>query len=179
MSYQEIIEFWFEELPPQDWFKKDDNLDQKIKDRFSKHHQQAISGELYKWRVDPLGSLAEIIIIDQFSRNIFRDHLKSFLYDPLSLTLSQFVIEKKQDQNLSNNQKAFLYMPFMHSESKLIHKIAIELFSKPGLEYHLEFELKHKKIIDRFNRYLHRNEVLGRISTPQEIEFLKTPESSF
>tara|TARA_R110002072_G_scaffold64203_2_gene159189 strand:- start:29498 stop:30037 length:540 start_codon:yes stop_codon:yes gene_type:complete len=179
MQSRDILKFWFEELKSHQWFVKDEDLDKEIKDRFSDIHAQAVTGELEDWRNNSLGRVAEIIVIDQFSRNIFRNQKESFLYDSVALVLAQEAITAKADQSLSSEKKAFLYMPFMHSESKLIHQTALELYSQEGLEYNLEFELKHKKIIDQFGRYPHRNEILGRESTPEEIEFLKSPDSSF
>lgn len=179
MNFKEIIKFWFEELSPSDWWKKDENLDQLIKDRFLNTHEQAINGELFHYRAHSQGRLAEIIIIDQFSRNIFRNRPESFAYDSIALVLSQEAISNKTHQDLNSDMKSFLYMPYMHSESKLIHEEAVKLFSQAGLEFNLDFELKHKKIIDQFGRYPHRNKILGRQSTPEEVDFLKQPNSSF
>ena len=177
--YQDIIHFWFEELEPKDWWRKDDELDQLIKDRFGKYHQQAQAGELFLWRETALGSLAEVIILDQFSRNIYRDQAESFMCDALALALAQFAIEKGLDAQLSDIQRVFLYMPFMHSESKVIHVEAVKLFESVGIESNLNYELKHKVIIDRFGRYPHRNAILGRHSTDEELLFLQEPNSSF
>jgi len=179
MESKEIIKFWFVELKPQDWFKKDDQLDLLIKNRFLDIHGQASRGELSDWRDSFFGRLAEIIVLDQFSRNIYRGRPESFAYDSMSLILAQEAIRFKADQELSLEKKPFMYMPFMHSESKVIHQEAVGLFSQKGLEVGLEFELKHKAIIDRFGRYPHRNDILGRKSTPLELEFLKNPDSSF
>ena len=179
MNYNEIIKFWFEELSPKQHFAKDDKLDKEIKDRFLEIHKLATKGELFQWRDNSLGRLAEIIILDQFSRNIFRDSKKSFENDSLALILAQEAIRVGADKELTTNKRSFLYMPFMHSESKVIHEEAVVLFSQKGLEYNLEFEIKHKAIIDRFGRYPHRNELLNRKPTKEEIEFLKTPGSSF
>jgi uncharacterized protein (DUF924 family) len=175
----EVLKFWFEEIDSKKWFVKDLAFDQEIKERFSSTHKKAIQGELYTWRESALGRLAEIILLDQFSRNMFRDTAKAFAYDTIALVLAQEAINLKLDQDLKPVEKSFLYMPFMHSESLHIHEKAVELFSAPGLEYNLEFEHKHKVIIEKFGRYPHRNEILGRESTPEEIEFLKGPNSSF
>ena len=177
--YQTIIDFWFEEIDPEYWWKKDSDFDQKIKDRFSETHQAAIHCELYTWRKEPLGRLAEIIVLDQFSRNMYRDNPLSFAYDSMTLVLSQEAIENGADETLGSNQKSFLYMPFMHSESKQIHGVAAKLFSQTGMESNYKFELKHKTIIDRFGRYPHRNKILNRQSTDEEIAFLKQTGSSF
>jgi uncharacterized protein (DUF924 family) len=179
MKYSDIIDFWFEELTPEQWFKKDPDLDAKICERFSSIHAQAAMVELADWRATPHGALAEIIILDQFSRNIYRDDAMAFASDPLALALAQTAVKLEQDNALRNSQKAFLYMPYMHSESARIHLEAVELFKAAELEQNLKFELMHKEIIDRFGRYPHRNQILGRQSTPEEVEFLKTPGSSF
>lgn len=175
----EVLEFWFNELEPKQWFVKDRDLDAMIEARFSLLVEQARAGELFSWRVTPQGRLAEIILIDQFSRNIFRDKPESFSADPVALVLAQEAIGAGADQRLDVQERAFLYMPFMHSESQAIHEQAVVLFDQPGLEYNLEFEYKHKAIVDRFGRYPHRNEILGRKSTEEEIAFLKAPGSSF
>ncbi len=177
--YKDVIQFWFEELEPAQWWQKDDAFDLMIQTRFGKLHQQAIAGELFEWRESALGSLAEVIVLDQFSRNIYRDQPQSFSADPLALALSQFAISKGLDAQLSDSQRVFLYMPFMHSESSVIHNEAMKLFESLGIQSNLEFERKHKVIIERFGRYPHRNQVLGRVSTQEELEFLEQPDSSF
>jgi len=179
MHYETIIDFWFKEIEPKSWWEKDAEFDRLITDRFLTVHNAAIKCELYPWRKYPLGRLAEIIILDQFSRNIYRGNSLSFAYDPLALALAQEAISAKANESLVATQKAFLYMPFMHSESPAIHQRAMELFSEPGLESNLKFEIRHKAFIDRFGRFPHRNEILGRQSTPEEISFLKETGSSF
>ena len=177
--YQQIISFWFEEIEPAQWWKKDDAFDALLIARFSALYGQAIRCELYDWRTRPVGRLAEIIILDQFSRNMFRGTAQAFASDAMSLTLSQEAIACGADQSLTPVQRSFLYMPFMHSESLAIHEVAVELFQKNGIESNLKFELSHKKIIERFGRYPHRNKILGRPSTEEEVEFLKQPGSGF
>jgi uncharacterized protein (DUF924 family) len=177
--YQQIIEFWFEEIEPAQRWKKDDAFDALLIDRFSGIHRRASHCELYEWRKEPLGRLAEIIILDQFSRNMFRDTAQAFTTDAMSLTLSQEAIACGADQVLTAVQRSFLYMPFMHSESLAIHEVAVELFRNNGIQSNLDFEFSHKKIIERFGRYPHRNRILERQSTEEEIEFLKQPGSGF
>lgn len=177
--YKDIIDFWFNELEPKQWWQKDQQLDRMIQTRFGELHNQAKAGELFHWRNTALGALAEVIILDQFSRNIYRDKPDSFSCDPLAVALAQFAIANGLDTQLSNTQRVFLYMPFMHSESKLIHVEAVRLFESVGVESNLDFEHKHKAIIDKFGRYPHRNIILGRRSTEEEIAFLKQPNSSF
>jgi uncharacterized protein (DUF924 family) len=179
LAAQAVLDFWFDELGPKVWFAKSDETDELIKNRFELTHKAAVACELVGWRVDVGGRLAEIIVLDQFSRNLFRDDARAFAADPMALALAQEAIRLGLDVDLAIQQRAFLYMPFMHSESALIHGQAVELFSTPGLEFNLEFELKHKLIIDRFGRYPHRNTVLGRMSSEAEIAFLNEPGSSF
>ena len=167
----EILKFWFEEIQPAQRWKKDPAFDLLIFDRFSDVHASANRGELYTWRTTALGRLAEIIVLDQFSRNMFRDKPESFASDALALVLAQEAIAMGADTELTPEERAFLYMPYMHSESLIIHEVAVKLFEKAGS---LEFELKHKSIIEQFGRYPHRNDILGRISTEAELEFMKT-----
>ncbi|MBT5074388.1 MAG: DUF924 domain-containing protein [Kordiimonadaceae bacterium] len=178
-SAGDVINFWFEEIKPEQWWEKSTAFDKKINSKFSDIYEKAAAGELFNWRYKPLSALAEIIILDQFPRNIFRDKKQSFATDPLAVCLSQSAIEKGFDKDLTSHQRAFMYMPLMHSESEEIHKSAELLFSAPDMENYLKFELMHKKIIDQFGRYPHRNKILGRRSKKKEIEFLKTENSSF
>ncbi|MDC2887911.1 DUF924 family protein [Psychrosphaera algicola] len=179
MNWQNVIAFWFDELTPAQHFSKSDELDRVITTRFDDTLSAAKLGELYMWRTEPLGRLAEIIVLDQFARNIYRDDKRAFESDPLALVLAQEAIAHRLDVAMSIPQKSFLYMPFMHSESPSIHKVAVTIFDQPGLENTLNFEHKHKEIIDRFGRYPHRNSILGRRSTDQENAFLNGPNSSF
>lgn len=179
MNHQQIIDFWFVEIEPKQWWRQDDQLDRRIAERFGAVHAQAVQCELYAWRRQPLGRLAEIIVLDQFSRNIFRGTARAFAADPLALALAQEAVAAQAAAALEPHQRAFLYLPYMHSESRQIHEIAVQLFSADGLASNLDFELKHKAIIDRYGRYPHRNAMLGRNSSAEEIDFLKTPGSSF
>lgn len=174
MNAEEVLDFWFKELQPQQWFAKDTELDHKIKSRFAGIHKEASRCELYRWREYPAGRLAEIIVLDQFSRNIFRDQPEAFAHDPLALALAQEMVHLGQDRELEVVMRAFVYMPYMHSESRSIHEVALKLFSQPGLEENLKFEIDHKKIIDQFGRYPHRNGILNRLSTLKELEFMQT-----
>lgn len=179
MKHQEVLHFWFEEIEESAWWIKDDAFDQQITQRFGKLHQQANLNELFSWRNTAHSSLAEIIILDQFSRNIFRNTPHSFSSDPLALALAQQAIEKGFDKQLPVRQRNFLYLPYMHSESLKIHEEAVKLYAYSADANTIEFENKHKIIIERFGRYPHRNEILGRQSTAEEVEFLKQPGSGF
>ena len=179
MNSTNVNRFWFEEIDPKQWWVKDETFDALVRTRFEATHRAASWGELFAWRDTAEGRLAEIVVLDQFSRNMYRDTPRAFAFDALALVLAQEAVARGVDRELPPPRRAFLYLPYMHSESPLIHEQAIPLFSQSGLEHNLEFELKHKHIIERFGRYPHRNAVLGRVSTPEEIEFLKQPGSSF
>jgi uncharacterized protein (DUF924 family) len=174
-----VLQFWFEETESKYWFKKDAGFDAAIRKRFAEIHHAASLGELAHWRESATGRLAEIIVLDQFSRNLYRDDARAFAQDVVALVLAQEAVSLRLDANLATAQKAFLYMPYMHSESLVIHEEAVRLFSQPGLAFNHDFELRHKAIIERFGHYPHRNAVLGRPSTPEELEFLSGPGSSF
>ena len=177
--YEEILKFWFEEIQPSQWWKKDDDFDRALIQRFSGIHARAARCELFDWRADPHGRLAEIIVLDQFSRNMFRGSPLAFANDALALALAQEAVSTDAGAALSPVQRSFLYMPYMHSESLKIHEIAVDLFRRNGIQGNLDFEIKHKNIIERFGRYPHRNGILGRVSTEEEIEFLTQPGSGF
>ena len=179
MNYQDILDFWFSPETQPNWFAKSDQFDQSLKEKFSDILEQASKAELWSWRKNADGRLAEILVLDQFSRNIFRDTPRAFAQDSLVLALAQEAISQDLDKQLSPEQRSFLYMPFMHSESKLIHEFALKLFQRLGNPENLEYEIKHKIIIDRFGRYPHRNQILGRESTEEELSFLTQPDSSF
>jgi uncharacterized protein (DUF924 family) len=174
-----ILHFWFTELTHLQHFAKDAALDETIRTRFGATLEAAARCELFAWRATPEGRLAEIIVLDQFSRNVYRDTPRAFAQDALALTLAQELVASGQDRSLTAAQRSFAYMPYMHSESALIHEQAVTLFSHPGQENNLRFEHAHKVIIDRFGRYPHRNAILGRSSTAEELAFLNEPGSSF
>ncbi|MEC8428876.1 MAG: DUF924 family protein [Pseudomonadota bacterium] len=178
-EFNAVLEFWFEEIDSKLWWTKDISFDDLIRQRFSSLLEQAIAGELAPWRESAQGSLAEVIVLDQLSRNIYRDDPRSFAQDPQALALAQIAIAKGYDTQLQDARRSFLYLPFMHSESALIHEQAVILYESLDSGDNLNFELRHKSIIDRFGRYPHRNAILGRESTPAEREFLSQPGSSF
>nr|BFD61769.1 DUF924 family protein [Bdellovibrio sp. HM001]BFD65595.1 DUF924 family protein [Bdellovibrio sp. HAGR004] len=173
MNAKTVISFWFEEIDPQLWFARNEEFDQLLRARFSDLHDQVSKGETYLWRNSPEGRLAEILVLDQFSRNMFRGSAKAFASDAQALVLAQEAVSQGDDMELPLQQRGFLYMPYMHSESPLIHDQAMKLFAQEGLENSYKFEVAHKKIIDQFGRYPHRNAVLGRESTTAELEFMK------
>ena len=179
MTHETILEFWFREIETSQWWKSDPEFDRLINERFSEVHAKAVRCELFEWRRTPEGRLAEIIVLDQFSRNIYRNTRLAFANDAMALALAQEAVSSGADSALGQEQKNFLYMPYMHSESRLIHEEAARLFLANGVQNSYDFELRHKAIIDRFGRYPHRNDILGRQSSPEEIDFLALPGSSF
>lgn len=174
---EDVLRFWFEELSPRQWWKNDPALDHELKKRFGRIHDEAVRCELSQWRGSARGRLAEIIVLDQFSRNMYRDDPRCFASDPLALCLAQHAVVAGADLQLTPEQRTFLYMPFMHSESAVIHEEALRLFGLRGTKGDLEYEYRHKAIIDRFGRYPHRNSILGRRSTPEELEYLERDAS--
>ena len=177
--YPLVLKFWFAEIEPRQWWEKDREFDQRIATRFGLLHAQATQCELYNWRTTALGRLAEVIVLDQFSRNMYRGRAGAFTHDALALALAQEAVAIGADLELEPMQRAFLYMPYMHSESAAIHRVAEPLFRERTTAESHAFELRHKAIIDRFGRYPHRNTILGRRSTDEERAFLQQPDSSF
>jgi len=197
---KKIVHFWFgdlkkNEVPGDDkqksWWMKDAEFDKRIKDNFGNDLKKAINGDLDDWKTSPEGSLALIILLDQFSRNIHRDTIKAFSQDDKSIEICLEGIEKGFDKKLHPVQRIFFYIPLMHSEDIDMQEKSLKYFSGLVKEYKesesvadvvsnsYKFAVKHYDIIKRFGRYPHRNEILGRESTPEEIEFLNQPGSSF
>lgn len=178
--YKQILDFCFNEAGSQKFFEKDEEFDRILTERFSEVLEQATAAEFYTWRTSAEGRLAEIIVLDQFSRNIYRDSPDAFAQDAMALALAQEAVATGiLDRFDSLEERKFILLPYMHSESKLIHQQAERLFKQYTDEETYGFEIRHKVIIDRFGRYPHRNEDLGRTSTAEEVEFLKQPGSSF
>lgn len=174
-----VLDFWFSDTAKPFWFAKSDGFDALLKEKFLVILQSASLGECEDWRNSVQGRLAEIIVLDQFSRNIYRNMSSAFAQDAMAVALAQELVKQPDFAQLSISERNFALMPFMHSESKVIHKKAVPLFEKYADKNTLDFELKHKVIIDRFGRYPHRNTVLGRMSSDEELVFLKEPNSSF
>jgi uncharacterized protein (DUF924 family) len=165
----DVLAFWFQDLQPEDWYAHSDALDARIRAKFAATYAMVVAGEAAHWRNTPEGRLAEIIVLDQFSRNMFRGHAQAFAADAMALALAQEAIRGGADRRLDDTRRAFLYLPFMHSESRLIHEQAMVLFQDlPNFQY----EIRHKAIIDRFGRYPHRNAALSRESTAEELEWM-------
>jgi uncharacterized protein (DUF924 family) len=169
----EVLRFWFEELRPAAWFRKDARVDEQIRQRFLPLYEQ-VRGMRAQDFTTPLASVAAVIVLDQFSRNMFRDSPQAFATDPLALAIAQQAIAAGFDRELSETQRYFLYMPFQHSEDQAVQARSVELFATLADKDGLKYADKHRVIIDRFGRFPHRNAILGRASTEEELQFLST-----
>ena len=178
-AINDFLDFWFHQIDPNQWRVKDPEFDGLLRARFGGLLQQAAVGELYLWRQTPLGRLAEVIVLDQLSRNVYRNTPRAFAQDAMALALAQEAVAAGFLSSLDVRQRIFLLMPYMHSESRLIHRQAESLFRLHTPTENHGFELRHKVVVDRFGRYPHRNVVLGRASTDEELVFLQQPGSSF
>ena len=176
---EEILNFWFKECKPEQWFKKNDDFDQLIGKNFSNTIDDAIGGKMDGWEYTETGCLALIIVLDQFTRNVFRDNQRAFVGDNKALVLSHKCSDKGYLQNPDINRRKFMLMPMMHSENINVQDTALPLFKKYASEKDYEYAEKHRDIIARFGRFPHRNVILGRKSSNEELEFLKQPGSSF
>lgn len=173
-----VIQYWFDELEPKYWFVRNAHVDAIISSRFDALYEK-LAAKIPTVCAAPVDTLACIIVLDQFPRNMFRGSPRAFATDALALDVSKAGLEAGQDKGLTPTQKAFFYMPFMHSENAVDQQHSLRLFSASGLENNFNFAMSHKAIIDRFGRYPHRNAVLGRTSTAGEVQFLQEPGSSF
>ena len=173
-----VLQFWFEELSAADWFAKNDNIDAKIRDRFLDLHKQLSESDAAGIS-SPREILAAIIVLDQFSRNLFRGSPQAFAADPVARRLAHLAIDQGFDKVMNAQQRVFMYLPFEHSENIDDQKLSVDLVTSLGNDYWTRYAIAHKDIIERFGRFPHRNAVLGRVSTPEEIEMLKDPAKSF
>lgn len=177
--YQAVLKFWFQEIKRESWWIKDPDFDTAIRERFGALHCAAHLGECWEWRRQPHGRLAEIIVLDQFPRNMYRGTPRAFTSDAMALALAQEAIAGAHDAALAPFERACLYMPYQHSESRIVQAESVRLFKELGEAEAYDFAVRHKAIIDQFGRFPHRNEILGRQSSVEEEAFLKTPGSSF
>ena len=174
-----ILDFWFKDCTPKMWFKKDIEFDQLIKNRFQKTLEYCLENEINKIPITKENCLSWIIVLDQFSRNIYRNQIRSFAADEKALKLSKISIKKSFLKSMEYNYNSFLLMPFMHSEKLSDHEFSLPFFKKYTNKKTYDSALRHKKVIETFSRYPHRNEILGRKSTKSELEFLKLRGSKF
>jgi uncharacterized protein (DUF924 family) len=172
MWFDDVLHFWFAELRTDDWFIKSDEIDRRCRDRFIDLHERLQQGSI-DIPATPRAYLAAVIVLDQFSRNMFRNSPRAYAYDAQALHLAQQAIERGYDRGLSTAERQFLYMPFMHSEDRAAQARSVELFAALGDAVVQKFAEEHRDIIERFGRFPHRNAVLQRASTSDELEFLK------
>jgi uncharacterized protein (DUF924 family) len=170
---EQILGYWFEELQPDAWFRKDERVDAAISERFGALYEQ-LSQIRPEQLATPLECVAAVIALDQFPRNMFRGTARAFATDALALSISQRAIETGFDMQLTSKQRWFLYMPFQHSEDRAVQVRSLELFNQLGDRDNIGYAQRHKEIIDRFGRFPHRNEALGRESTPEERQYIAT-----
>ncbi|MDC9823418.1 DUF924 domain-containing protein [Devosia sp. ZB163] len=176
----DILEFWFVECTKEQWFGGGPDFDAALAARFIDTHAAVAAGEAWTWRSTPRGRLAEVIVLDQFSRQIHRGTARAFASDPMALALAQEAVYAGLDQQLTPMpERMFLYMPFMHSESLVVHEEAVRLFTTLGSEDVLNYEIAHRDLLRRFGRYPRRNEPLGRVSTPEEVEYCASEEGKW
>jgi uncharacterized protein (DUF924 family) len=185
-SPDDILGFWFGPAPHverREWFRKDANFDAEIRARFGATIGAALDGAFADWTATPHGALARVVVLDQFTRNAFRDTARAFAGDALALTTARTVVDAGRDRTLDRFERWFLYMPFEHAEDADAQERSLALFgalaAETGEPGNLEWAERHATIIRRFGRFPHRNVILGRRSTPEEIAFLREPGSSF
>ncbi|ETD66669.1 membrane protein [Pelistega indica] len=179
MQAQAILDFWFKETGADQWFTLNESFDNDIRARFHETWVAATQDKLLYWRKDIFGRLAEIIVLDQFSRNMFRDSAEAYAHDAKALALSHEALYAPDFFSLSRQEADFLLMPFMHSEDLLTQHQSLILFKNYGTEEAFKFAEMHKDIIEKFGRFPHRNRILGRESTEEELQFLQTPNNQF
>jgi uncharacterized protein (DUF924 family) len=175
---EDVLHFWFQELTPRDWFAKSDELDAQIRSRFLAVYETLVAEGAVQVQA-PLELQAAVIVLDQFSRNLFRNDARAFAADLLARKLATQALDEGIDQHLPPEQRIFLYLPFEHSENRADQARAVALVSALGNENWTRYALAHQALIERFGRFAHRNAVLGRESTTEEIEMLKQPFGSF
>ena len=175
-----VLQFWYEDCSPEQWFKKDEAFDALLKDRFGDLVECALAGQLDAWAETTDGLQALIILLDQMTRNIHRETPKMYAGDDMALALSLTGVQRGYLDELENPAKRqFLLMPMMHSEDIDIQNKSLPLFKKYTQDMTYEYAVKHQVIVERFGHFPHRNAILGRPSRDEEIEFLKGPDSSF
>jgi len=175
--YKVLLEFWFSDEVSQYWFNATSKFDQDLRESYADLWQQGKNGELVDWCEHAEGSLALVILLDQFPLNMFRGTAESFSSEAQSRSVADMAIERKFDLDMPTQQKAFLYMPFMHSENLNDQARALQLFGQPGLESNFRFAKHHYGIVGQFGRFPHRNEILGRQSSEAEIEYLNSKQA--
>lgn len=178
IDHQDILDFWFAEATRKKWFNSTTEFDQQIREKYQALWQAARDGELVDWQDSAAGALALVILLDQFPLNMFRDKPESFSTEAMSREVAAQAIEAGLDQHMDDQQKAFLYLPFMHSEDLQDQNRSVALFEQAGLMDNLKWAKHHRDIVQRFGRFPHRNSILGRNSSQDELAYLNS-ENSF
>jgi uncharacterized protein (DUF924 family) len=176
---EDVLAFWFDELRPEDWFKSHPELDRQCARRFRTTHLAVAREVTPVWRETPLNRLAAIVLFDQMPRNMYRGTPLAFATDSLALREARLALDAGVDLGLSSNQRAFIYLPFEHSENLVDQLRSVSLFTALGHAEYLDFAIRHCEVIRQFGRFPHRNAILGRLSTGAELSFLSRPGSSF
>lgn len=176
-EYQEIIAFWFSERVRPMWFRSTAEFDEEVRERFLDTWQAAAAGELHRWRQSPAGALALVIILDQFPLHMFRGKAEGYSTSELALEVAADAIDRGLDSELEKTQLPFLYLPFMHSERLTDQDRSVALFESADLENNLRFARHHRELIRRFGRFPHRNAIIGRPSTAEELAYLNSKEA--
>jgi uncharacterized protein (DUF924 family) len=186
-----VLNFWFGAPDSEGygrtrkaWFAKDEAFDRQIRDRFGALVEQALRGEHEDWAADAYAALAQIVILDQFTRNVFRGTARAFAGDARALAAASRMVGSRQDETLPNFMRTFAYLPFEHAEGLATQDESVRLFTRlvgagDDPEKLVDYALRHRAMIERFGRFPHRNEILGRQSTTEEIAYLKEPRSRF
>jgi len=178
MEPDEILNFWLQ-AGPQIWFKKDDAFDQSVKEKFQTLPDQIVDGQYDHWQTNPNGMLASVLALDQFPRIIHRGTARAFAYDETARKFAKTAIDQQWDQQVSNEIKAFFYLPFMHSEDINDQHFCLNLYRKANDEKGVGYARRHMELIEKYGRFPHRNELLGRKSTPEEENYLSTEGAGF
>jgi uncharacterized protein (DUF924 family) len=180
MTFHDVLGFWFSSATRSNWFEKSDAFDAEVRRLLLPLHEEAASGRLPEWREHPQGCLALVILLDQVPRNVFRGSPRAFANDPAARALTKLAIERGYDAGMDMDQRVFLYLPLEHSEDLADQRLSVEINrARIGDPEYTDYAEGHLRIIERFGRFPHRNRILGRPSTEEEIEFLKQPESSY
>lgn len=174
-----VLEFWFEEITPRDWFAKSDEMDAQITKRFGKVHSRLVGPPALPFQNDPEIALSAILVLDQFSRNMFRGDARSFASDPMALMIARQMVAKGWDQKIALEHRIFVYLPFEHSEEMADQDTSVALIKALGNEQFTRYAHAHRDVIKRFGRFPHRNAILGRTSTLEEEAYLSQPGSGF
>ena len=176
---EDVLEFWFDEATRPHWYLRSEAFDARVRDELGPLHARAVRGELDAWATEPRGALAVIILLDQASRNLHRGSADAFASDALALKHARATVDAGHDRAFTEVERVFLYMPFEHSEALADQERCVALMSELPTPQWRDYAERHHRIVARFGRFPHRNAVLGRESTPEELEFLKQPGSSF